>query len=69
MVGNGTYVIKVKDPWRFLIAMDAFRDSVRNPQLKDRLDPMLGVMMQDKLSELAKAKGLDRPSCNPSPRI
>ncbi|MEM8857934.1 MAG: SPFH domain-containing protein [Chloroflexota bacterium] len=58
MVGNGTYVMKVTDPWRFLTAMDAFRDSVRSPQLKDRLDPMLGVMMQDKLSELAEAKNL-----------
>ncbi len=58
MVGNGTYVMKVTDPWRFLTAMDAFRDSVRSPQLKDRLDPMLGVMMQDKLSELAEAKSL-----------
>lgn len=58
IVGNGTYVIKVKDPWRFLNAMDAFRDSVRQPQLKNRLDPMLGVMMQDKLSELAIGKGL-----------
>lgn len=58
MVGNGTYVAKVKDPWRFLTAMDAFRDSVRQPQIKDRLDPMLGVMMQDKLSELAIAKNL-----------
>ncbi len=58
MVGNGTYVAKVRDPWRFLTAMDAFRDSVRQPQIKDRLDPMLGVMMQDKLSELAIAKNL-----------
>ncbi|MFT5197062.1 MAG: excisionase family DNA binding protein [Cellvibrionaceae bacterium] len=58
MVGNGTYVMKVTDPWRFLTAMDAFRDSVRAPHLKDRLDPMLGVMMQDKLSELAEAKNL-----------
>jgi excisionase family DNA binding protein len=38
--------------------MDAFRESVRLPQLKERLDPMLGVMMQDKISELAEAKGL-----------
>ena len=58
IVGNGTYVVKVKDPWRFLSAMDAFRDSVRQPQIKDRLDPMLGVMMQDKLSELAIARNL-----------
>jgi excisionase family DNA binding protein len=58
IVGNGTYVAKVKDPWRFLSAMDAFRDSVRQPQIKDRLDPMLGVMMQDKLSELALARNL-----------
>lgn len=58
IVGNGTYVMKVTDPWRFLTAMDAFRDSVRAPQLKNRLDPMLGVMMQDKLSELAEAKSL-----------
>ncbi|RMG95192.1 MAG: helix-turn-helix domain-containing protein [Chloroflexi bacterium] len=58
LVGNGTYVVKVKDPWRFLNAMDAFRESVRVPQLKERLDPMLGVMMQDKLSELAIAKNL-----------
>ncbi len=58
MIGNGTYVMKVKDPWRFLNAMDAFRESVRTPQLKQRLDPMLGVMMQDKMSELAIAKAL-----------
>jgi excisionase family DNA binding protein len=58
IIGNGTYVIKVKEPWRFLTAMDAFRDSIRTPQLKDRLDPMVGVMMQDKLSELAIAKEL-----------
>ncbi len=58
IIGNGTYVVKVKDPWRFLTAFDAFRDSVRQPQLKERLDPMMGVMMQDKLSELATAKNL-----------
>ncbi|MBK9055784.1 MAG: SPFH domain-containing protein [Chloroflexi bacterium] len=58
IVGNGTYVSKVKDPWRFLQAMDALRESVRLPHLKDRLDPMLGVMLQDKLSELINAKGL-----------
>jgi excisionase family DNA binding protein len=58
MVGNGTYVVKAKDPWRFLNAMDAFRDSVRLPQIKERLDPMLGVFMQDKMSELATAKNL-----------
>jgi excisionase family DNA binding protein len=58
IVGNGTYVVKVKDPWRFLNAMDAFRESVRQPQVKERLDPMLGVMVQDKLSELAIAKNL-----------
>ncbi|MDX1614439.1 MAG: SPFH domain-containing protein [Candidatus Promineifilaceae bacterium] len=58
IIGNGTYVVKVREPWRFLTAMDAFRDSVRLPQLKERLDPMLGVMMQDKLSELAIAKNL-----------
>ena len=58
IIGNGTYVIKVKEPWRFLTAMNAFRNSVRLPQLKDRLDPMLAVMMQDKLSELAIAKNL-----------
>lgn len=58
IIGNGTYVAKVKEPWRFLNAMDAFRSSVRLPQLKERLDPMLGVMMQDKLSELATAKQL-----------
>ncbi len=58
IIGNGTYVIRVKEPWRFLNAMNAFRNSVRLPQLKDRLDPMLGVMMQDKLSELAIAKNL-----------
>lgn len=58
IVGNGTYVSKMKDPWRFLQAMDALRESVRLPQLKDRLDPMLGVMLQDKLSELINAKGL-----------
>ncbi len=58
MRGNGTYVVKVKDPWRFLNAVDGFRDSVRLPQIKTRLDPMLGVMIQDKLSELAMAKNL-----------
>lgn len=58
IIGNGTYVVKVKDPWRFLNAFDAFRDSVRHPQLKERLDPMMGIMMQDKLSELAIAKNL-----------
>ncbi len=58
IIGNGTYVVKVKDPWRFLTAFDAFRDSVRHPQLKERLDPMMGIMMQDKISELAIAKNL-----------
>lgn len=58
IIGNGTYIAKVKEPWRFLTAMDAFRDSVRLPQLKQRLDPKLGVMIQDKLSELAIAKDL-----------
>lgn len=58
IVGHGTYVARVKDPWRFLNAMDAFRDSVRQPQIKERLDPMLAVMMQDKLSELAIARNL-----------
>ncbi len=58
IIGNGTYVVKVKDPWRFLNAFDAFRDSVRHPQLKERLDPMMGIMMQDKISELAIAKNL-----------
>jgi excisionase family DNA binding protein len=58
IVGNGTYVTKVKEPWRFLNAMDAFRESVRQDEIKNRLDPMLGVMMQDKLSELAIAKNL-----------
>lgn len=58
IVGNGTYVIRVKEPWSFLNAMDAFRESVRQPQIKNRLDPMMGVMMQDKLSELAIAKNL-----------
>ena len=58
IVGNGTYVTKIKDPWRFLNALDAFRESVRQQEVKTRLDPMLGVMMQDKLSELAIAKNL-----------
>ncbi len=58
IIGNGTYIAKVKEPWRFLTAMDAYRDSVRLPQLKQRLDPMLGVLIQDKLSELAIAKNL-----------
>jgi excisionase family DNA binding protein len=58
IIGNGTYIARVKEPWRFLNAMNAFRDSVRLPQLKERLDPMLGVMIQDKLSELAVAKNL-----------
>lgn len=58
MIGNGSYVVKVKDPWRFLNALDAFRESVGVADMKDRLDPLLGVMMQDKLSELAMAQGL-----------
>lgn len=58
MRGNGTYVGKVKDPWRFLNAMDAFRNSVRQNDIKSRLDPMLGVMIQDKLSELAVSQNL-----------
>ncbi len=58
MRGNGTYIVRVKDPWRFLNAMDAFRDSVNLTQLKTRLDPMVGVMIQDKLSELAQSKKL-----------
>ena len=58
MVGHGTYIAKVKDPWRFLNALDAFRESVRLSQIKARLDPLMGVMMQDKLSELAIAKNL-----------
>ncbi len=58
MRGNGTYVIKVKDPWRFLNAMDAFRDTVNQTDIKGRLDPMLGVMIQDKLSELAIQQNL-----------
>jgi excisionase family DNA binding protein len=58
IVGNGTYVVKVKEPWRFLNAMDAFRESMRQADIKTRLDPMLAVMIADKLSELAQAKGL-----------
>ena len=58
IVGNGTYVVRIKEPWRFLNAMDAFRESVRQPQMKDRLDPKLAIMMQDKMSELAIAKNL-----------
>ncbi len=58
IVGNGTYVVKVKEPWRFLNAMDAFRESVRQQDIKTRLDPMLAVMIADKLSELAAAKDL-----------
>jgi excisionase family DNA binding protein len=58
VVGNGTYVAKIKDPWRFLNALDAFRESVRFQEIKARLDPMLGVMLQDKLSELAIAQNL-----------
>lgn len=58
MIGNGTFVAKVIDPWRFLQAMDAFRDSVTLTDLKVRLDPMLAVMLQDKMSELATAKQL-----------
>ena len=58
MRGNGTYVIKVKEPWRFLNAVNGFRDSIRLTEIKTRLDPMLGVMIQDKLSELAVAKNL-----------
>lgn len=58
IVGNGTYITKVKDPWRFLNAMDAFRPSVSFQEIKSRLDPMLAVMIADKMSELAIAKGL-----------
>ncbi len=58
IVGNGTYVVRIKEPWRFLNAMDAFRESVRQSQMKDRLDPKLAIMMQDKMSELAIAKNL-----------
>ena len=58
IIGNGTFVAKVTDPWQFLQAMDAFKDSVKLNQLKQRLDPLLGVMLQDKLSELAIAKNL-----------
>jgi excisionase family DNA binding protein len=58
IVGNGTYVVKVKEPWRFLTAMDAFRETMRQQDIKTRLDPMLAVMIADKLSELAQAKGL-----------
>lgn len=58
IVGNGTYVVKVKNPWRFLDALDGFRDSLRHREVKDRLDPKLAVMIQDKLSELAEAKNL-----------
>lgn len=58
IVGNGTYVTRVKEPWRFLNAMDAFRPSVRFQEIKNRLDPMLALMIQDKLSELAIAKQL-----------
>ena len=58
IVGNGTYVVKVKEPWRFLNALDAFRESVRQQDIKLRLDPMLAVMIADKLSELAAAKNL-----------
>lgn len=58
IVGNGTYVVRIKEPWRFLQAMDAFRESVRQPQIKERLDPKLAIMMQDKMSELAIAKNL-----------
>ena len=58
IVGNGVYVSKVKEPWRFLNAMDAFRDSVFLQDIKARLDPMVAVMLADKLSELAQAKDL-----------
>lgn len=58
IVGNGVYVAKVKEGWRFLNAMDAFRESVMLNDVKNRLDPMVAVMLSDKLSELAKAKDL-----------
>lgn len=58
IVGNGTYVVKVAEPWRFLNAMDAFRESVRQQDIKLRLDPMLAIMIADKMSELAVAKNL-----------
>ncbi len=58
IIGNGTFVIKVNDAWRFLDAMDAFRDSVKQADLKRRLDPKLGIMLQDKMSELAIEQNL-----------
>jgi excisionase family DNA binding protein len=58
IIGNGSYVIKVVDPWRFLQALDAFRDSFTFTDMKNRLDPLLAVMFQDKLSELAIARDL-----------
>ncbi|MEZ4518326.1 MAG: SPFH domain-containing protein [Chloroflexota bacterium] len=58
IVGNGVYVTKVKEPWRFLNAMDAFRESVMIQDVKARLDPLVAVMLSDKLSELAIAKDL-----------
>lgn len=58
IVGNGVYISKVKEPWRFLNAMDAFRESVLLQDIKARLDPMVAVMLADKLSELAIAKDL-----------
>ncbi len=57
VVGNGVYISKVKEPWRFLNAMDAFRDSVMLQDVKARLDPMVAVMLSDKLSELGHRQG------------
>lgn len=58
IVGNGVYISKVKEPWRFLNAMDAFRESSMLQDIKARLDPMVAVMLSDKLSELAIAQDL-----------
>lgn len=59
IIGNGTFRMKVKDPWRFLHAIDGFRDSVRMQTVKDYISPEINVLMVDKVSELINAKNMD----------
>jgi excisionase family DNA binding protein len=59
IIGNGTFRLQVKDPWRFLNAIDGFRESVRLQTVKEYIAPEINVMMQDKVSELINAKNVD----------
>ena len=59
VIGNGTFRLQVKDPWRFLNAIDGFRESVRMQTVKDYIAPEINVLMQDKVSELINAKNID----------